>query len=273
MRSHKQAGLANGRVFWVALFLAWAIGLPAAVGADEPTAAADNSLSVKEYTDLGIPAIDKTWTADDYTKANKVLQEIVKTDATQLPRYNSAKSGVVFDRLTARENLPRIGDKQMAADTRLAEAANIMQTCIPTFLAYATPGKGLAVFDEEALKLGVFLLRAELVASLLADEVQQGDPDFAKDAKRMEGANQIKSGMATTAGGLIEMIADHKTVRGDVAVRSLAELKDLLPRACAHMLVEGRKNVKDQLTAAIAGETDAARKTAFEATLGALEQK
>src|SRR4051794_9837060 len=54
--------------------------------------AADESLDLKGYSDLGVPAIDKPWSGVELAAAAKVLIALAQKSPQQLPRYKSTRS-------------------------------------------------------------------------------------------------------------------------------------------------------------------------------------
>jgi hypothetical protein len=61
----------------------------------------DRSITVAEYTARGLPSLDKEWSTTDVKQAWEVLQALYAEDPALLPRYRSARSGPVFDKLLA----------------------------------------------------------------------------------------------------------------------------------------------------------------------------
>lgn len=65
----------------------------------------DQSLTEEEYAALGMPTHDRLWSDAEMAKAASVLQTLGQNAPEHLPRFNSKRSGKVFARLAARENL------------------------------------------------------------------------------------------------------------------------------------------------------------------------
>jgi hypothetical protein len=57
---------------------------------------ADDSLTAAEYMELGIPDPSDQWSAEEYVSGTGILGSIART---KLPRYQSSKSGLIFERL------------------------------------------------------------------------------------------------------------------------------------------------------------------------------
>jgi hypothetical protein len=228
-----------------------------------PVATPDHSLNLKQYRDLGFPAIDKAWTGADYAKACKVLDDLARKDPTKLPRYHSGTSGAVFDRMVAPDNLPSLSNHSTGAE-RMGVARDIMGGVVPAFTAYAKVSQAQATFDAEELKLGLFLLRGETCAALISADMLKSDPKIAQDQKRMGGIAKIKEGLAQSACGLIIVLTDHDSIRDAEALRAIGELKQVLGKAYPLLDSAGRKDIMEKLTGAIKAESVPARKAALQ---------
>ena len=87
---------------WIALFLALqfsGVAFGAGASGSLPTVPPDNSLTSKEYSDIGLPPLDIAWTSARYERAIGVLKKLTNEDLTKLPRHRSQKSGDVFEKL------------------------------------------------------------------------------------------------------------------------------------------------------------------------------
>jgi hypothetical protein len=84
----------------VGAFFAFGLWLTATSG-DVLVVPTDRSITVAEYTARGLPSLDKEWSTTDVKQAWEVLQALYAEDPALLPRYGSARSGPVFDKLLA----------------------------------------------------------------------------------------------------------------------------------------------------------------------------
>ena len=81
--------------------VALALGLGAAYSASKTPF--DESLSPNEYEKLGLPPVAEDWGAAQRTRARSVLRELVTVHPERLPRFESAVSGAVFQKLLDEE--------------------------------------------------------------------------------------------------------------------------------------------------------------------------
>src|SRR5215470_16523975 len=88
-----------GRILAVTLTLVLSCG---AVSSDAQVPP-DESLTIAEYIRLGMPDPRSDWTKEDRSAARSILRELAGKNPTQLPRFGSAHSGVLFERLVHEE--------------------------------------------------------------------------------------------------------------------------------------------------------------------------
>jgi hypothetical protein len=232
--------------------------------------APDHSLDLKGYLDLGLPAIEKAWTAAEYSQAGKVMDTLAKKDPTQLPRSGSARSGAVFSRLVDPANIFSLGNKAIPPYSRIETAGGIMQESVSLFRTYAGVSSPALCFDTELMKLGIYLLRQQETATLISDEILRSDLSVAQDPKRKDGHAQIRIGMGQTSCGLVQMLADSGTIRDQVAVRAAGELLPLLAQAYALLPPTEQDKVRQQLADAIQKGNGPDRKEALRSLQAAL---
>jgi hypothetical protein len=262
--SNRRISRLGAFILVLAGFVAMSMGQPRAQA--EPTPAPDNSLTLKEYIDAGVPAIDKPWTAGDYQKAGTTLADIAKKDPTKLPRLDSKNSGDLFAHIIAQKNLAGLTDKTVPVDTRIKMAETIT-AYVPIFAAYADAIKPNQTLDAETLKLGGFILRAELAAGQVVEEFIAAHPD----AKDNAGFKQARDGFAMTAGGVVEFMMDKDHIRKSEATRFAGELKGVLPDIVALFNADAQVIIKNQLKDAAAKEEDKDLKAALTDLLASLK--
>jgi hypothetical protein len=89
------------------------------VTADPPR---DESPTAQQYIERGLPAPDRTWSAEDLAQAAKVLGSFKAAEYANLPRYESPKSGAGFSRMVARENIDAFMKQGFRLSSRLAQS-------------------------------------------------------------------------------------------------------------------------------------------------------
>ena len=90
------------KLYCLAVFV---FGLGALAGADSqgPRIPPDESLTPAQYERIGFPPLAADWKAAERATARSILRGLVAENPEQLPRYASASSGTVFERLLVEE--------------------------------------------------------------------------------------------------------------------------------------------------------------------------
>ena len=157
--------------------------------------AEDPTLETSQYVLYGVPSPTRVWSSGDYALAAEAISKLYEEDPKLLPRLDSAKSGEVFDRLVASENLAVLRDETVPMATRGKAGAGF--------------GKGLgaitrlylqALADGEPLKREVLALQAQLLRYTVATRALAGTmaegiaPDDPARATRLAGFEKVKAG-------------------------------------------------------------------------------
>jgi hypothetical protein len=230
-----------------------------------PTPAPDNSLTVKDYVDAGVPPIDKAWMEDDYKKAETALSAIARTDPTQLPRFGSKRSGELFAHIISRKILDLLSDKAVPIDTRI-DNDWVMDACGPILDIYDRAGKPDRVFDVEQLELSGHIMRAQLAAAIAMNEF-----NAAHKKEEGPGMKQIRTQFATCATMTLNFMMNHASVRTTEAVRFAGQLKEFLPKLQGELLPEAQQQLKARLKKFAEGEGDKELKKALSELVLALK--
>jgi len=96
----------------------------------------DNSLTVEEYKNLGMPDYSKSWTLKDYQDAYNTLDLIKLKKPLSLPRKDSKISGPYFARMTDTDNLSFIYDESLTLNERaykIQEYINVQGSLINVY--------------------------------------------------------------------------------------------------------------------------------------------
>jgi hypothetical protein len=192
--------------------------------------AEDHSLNVEAYLQLGMPSPDRMWTSEDYSQAARVLKSIAEKDVHELPRYNSRTSGKLFERISSRENLATILDKNLSLDTRLPLAIGYVDGLKQTLMIYLEPSARGTILDAEMGELMGLMLRWSREVMDLANEFMASLPkDDSNLAVRQEGFARMKNGLVTTFNGAIISLGETNIYRTSVRIRLCGYLEETLP--------------------------------------------
>lgn len=160
-------------------FLALVLSLSCGASSGEPRVPPDESLTPRQYEQLGFPRLAANWTESDRTRARAVLRSLAEDRPAQLPRFASESSGTVFAKLIHEEfdrrgvlegeigSVP-VGElEQLESD----ELAQLIQGDALEGI-YAPESTGGLLFDRELVQFvsqrlaGAVALRSDLQAKI-----------------------------------------------------------------------------------------------------------
>ncbi|MCC7423853.1 MAG: hypothetical protein IT428_26610 [Planctomycetaceae bacterium] len=224
-------------------------GPPAVAGPKTyPVPPPDTSLSIDEYLKAGMPAPDREWHSVDMETADRILTSLTTTDYAALPRFQSSRSGAMFDRITSRDNLVLFKTDALPNELR-----------VPTFLAYYKSHNEIykrylsgyiqkKVTVNELIELSGSTLRG---SALLAELVNQFSPPLDKNdpnfATRSQGLTQAKRGLAITVGGALTMVSDTQNSPPSDRKRLLAALDETFPVILPELLEASQTEIVTRL--------------------------
>jgi hypothetical protein len=213
-----------------------------------------SSLGTKDFLDRGVPSPDRAWSAKDYSAATGALRGL-KPDA--YPLRGDPKSGPVFARFVADDNLAFSRNAKMPLDTRLPEAVEALGASRSLAGVYLEAFQKGAPLGPETLALFQYLFsEADAVLDLADAFILTLDPTDPKYAVRMQGAAKVVSGIGEMARGAVMTLAE-KTAYSLADLRSFAEgLRSSMPKLVARLDAEHRQEILDELTSARDAETD-----------------
>jgi hypothetical protein len=212
-----------------------------------PNGAADKSLTVDEYVNRGLPSPDKTWTAEDMAAGAKVLEEVAKADRYQLPRFESERSGKVFDRLVTPQDLDQFKDKSVPLETRSTQNNSYFRALIRHVKVYSDARKDNVVGDDELIELTKKLLRTctVLMDNLeeTASTIKKSDPSY---GVRMQGINQGRMGAVSLTAGSLNIIGNRE-VGPEGMKRLISAYQEILPPLVVALPPQNRSDVTQKL--------------------------
>jgi hypothetical protein len=195
-----------------------------------------------------MPAIDKPWSGDDMARAFSVLEAIFRNDPLQLPRFGSAKSGKMFERMTSREGLSYFRDRSLPIHTRLPQALTFHQSLNNIFKSYYAAFMRKTVSDTEVIELTCAALRVTLVMIELLDEffptLDKNDRSY---AVRVEGFEKAKTGATVAVTGMIIVLSEREVYRSSERIKLITSLEENLPRLLPHLPRGSQSDIAKQL--------------------------
>ncbi len=145
----------------------------------------DQSLSVSEYVDAGLPTPTDRWGVEEYAAAVRVLERLSQETAARLPRHLSEQSGSMFARLVATENLAHLRDTNRSVDERWDELSAFVPAVAPLQKIYASGDRYAREFVYEQIELRVLELETIAITSTIVQELasQFASTDFSSPSR------------------------------------------------------------------------------------------
>lgn len=223
--------------------------IPTAPASDSTSKAAaepptDKSLTLEEYIQLGVPAHDRIWSGNDMVQAAKTLVKIAQKGAGHLPRYQSEKSGEMFERLTADDNLDMSRNPSTPMDLRFPDTLNYMQSINQIFKLYLAAFNQHKVGDSELVELTGAILRVSVVMIKVINEfvptLDSNDPTY---PVRMDALKRIKNSMALVVTGNLQILSESHTYRPSELKRLLGYMQNTYPDILPMLPKDSRSKV------------------------------
>lgn len=208
----------------------------------------DRSLTIGEYITMGLPACNRTWTADDMVRATNALIAVEHAGSGRLPRCGSANSGAVFQRITAAENLEAFADRSLAVETRLSALLKYAQGANTIAKLYLLAFVRGATGDTEMIDMVGLQLRTTAVIVRVIDEfvptLDKSDPKY---AARMQGLATVRLGAAQLAEETLQTLTETHAYRKAELVRLLRYMEETFPAIVTAMEPDARQRLLARL--------------------------
>ena len=203
--------------------------------------AIDESHSRDKYSRLGLPARDKKWSGDDMLRAQKALASLAKDGYRSLPRYEDVESGEVFARLISPENLELFRSKDVALESRLAQAFIYYEASNQIIDVYRAAFVQKAASETELVELVGAQIRSTARILELIDEIlsarKEGDPNREIHEQSLE---LVKRGLGKIVSGSLELLALRERFRHGELARLLACMQESFPLIVPHLSLKAR---------------------------------
>lgn len=217
-----------------------------------------STLDVAAFMKRGVPSVDRPWSAKDYSDATGALRGL-KPDA--LPNLGDPKSGPVFARFVAEENLKFIRDESIPLDSRFPEAIELVGEGKKLLALYLDGEKHGTHLEPELLGLTAMMVtEAAAMLDLSGAFIKTLNPKDPKYGVRMEGAARMTRGASEVARGCLATFTE-KVTYSTVDRRTFAEaLRGPFPKLIASLAAADRQEISAKLAEVIADEKDATLK-------------
>jgi len=163
----------------------------------------DNSMPYHVYEELGVPSVESQWNSTQYETALGVLELIAEKDVTQLPRYNSKKSGALFHKLLELKDLPGV---TLTGEPEAGRTQRRIQSMLKLYLHGMKQNYWFGMEFANLFSLA-FENNAELISEItkVMNAIEEDDPTY---HTRVAGLQYMKNGMFTQYDGVLMILSD-----------------------------------------------------------------
>lgn len=241
---------------------------PSQVSPPAPPAVEDRSLGLAQYVELGIPSAEGSWDGEDYVLAAQALAAIAQKNPAELPRYRSTRSGPLFARLTAFENVDAIEKLEVAPLARVQLAGSVMEPVSQILMLYIGANATSGSFATEMIELQSFISHA---AAEMMEAIDRVPLTGIRNREAFEsGMAQIRTGLGSVVIGALTTLSERKVYSDEDRLRFLGTLKQDLPRLVPQLASTTQKEVPARLETLLADEPSPEVKRELEALRSAL---
>lgn len=196
----------------------------------------DNSLTLTNYTDIGIPSPDKIWTVTDYKVALKYLKELHKEDREGLPRKDSPLSGQLFERMVNIDNFQFMLEQDQSFQERFKSLEYIVNVPNELYMLYLEPSDSVQRNGGEVLSIIFFSMENNLLAFEFVDQIVKALPHLKKNDDFMIMYESIQESIGKSILKNIALIAeDYNTYDHKVLTQFTHKIVAWLPKAKAQI--------------------------------------
>ncbi len=140
------------------------------VACKRPGPTLDDSLTVAEYVQRGMPAPDKPWTGADRRNAAGIIADMIRLEPNKLPRYGSPNSGTLFAKFVERNALERCERGNQQVDEQMSCLLDLGEPLQTVTSAYVRAAKRELVTGREVVEL--FGMQLHIAAAMTVPALQ-----------------------------------------------------------------------------------------------------
>lgn len=195
-----------------------------------------------------MPVPDHVWSGSDLAKAASVLAAIAKEDGHCLPRYGSARSGTVFARMIAPENLISLQDRKTPINSRQSEALRFYQAAEQARTIYEGAYAKHAVSGRELVEMQGLSFRTMNVTLELADEsfqvLSRKDPSY---PMRLAGHEKVKRSGASIVSSGLDYLDREWRLQDSERLTLVERMVDIFPTLLLRLPPKSRSEIRVRL--------------------------
>jgi hypothetical protein len=211
----------------------------------------DSSLTPEAYRALGLSPFESNWTSLEMKAAAAQLESLAKSDPRQLPHYKSPRSGIVFERITSKDNLAALNDASMPLSIRLNAAADYSRAIDAVVRVYVAALSDKAVPGSDVTELYAAQLRScEAVMRYLEEflpTLSAGDPSY---PARMAALERVRVGLGEIVVGIVRALSEPRFFGVEARKRLVEYCSSTFDGIVPRLPLNARQTLLDQLTTA-----------------------
>ena len=150
----------------------------------------DYSLQLEQYREMGIADPSEVWDFDDIRTAHNSLSGIKWDKPYQLPRQDSEKSGVLFDRMVGLENMTFLQDDTLKLHEKAYYALEFLRMMERWRELYTNPIWKTQYYQRELVEININEVRVTQIMVEIADQIMESDDPV--DRILQEGVPTVK---------------------------------------------------------------------------------
>lgn len=202
------------KIYPLPLLAAAAVVLISASAGAQTSGAPDESLTIAEYQQMGVPSPEPIWGAEEYSAALSVFDGKAKS---ALPRHGSNRSNALFARMVAPENLlhsRRVSEiLEMGPEATQAALTRLIKYTeqVPALLMMYIDGTvEVQPYGAEVVRVCVYTLQTGRALFDLTYGFVDSQPEELQNSDGIRDAKKtMRDGLNQTMGGLLQMIQEE----------------------------------------------------------------
>ena len=224
----------------------------------------DNSVETSIFYEMRLPDIEQVWTAEEYKKALKLIENIKKEDKYSLPRSGSPYSAEVFAQVVNPKNLAILEDRTLPMEKRLYNMQVYSSFPSQLMSIYREPLANTERFGKEIIDIYFFAIQfSNKAVGIVNDAIAtnytgltKSDLDHAMEVVQDYHDNIVEE--------LLELFITKKERYDQQLLDNLSnELVGFLPEVWPQLSVQQQKALKADVKKLSKDKSHRARRKAF----------
>jgi hypothetical protein len=176
------------------------------------------------------------------------LQALAAKSPEQLPRFGSTRSGPMFDRIVARDNLEFFRSRSVPLASRLPDSLNYLQSLNTILKEYTSARVANNVAGIDLIELlGAQLSVAEVELELVDEFVPTLSKDDPKYPVRMAGLDKMRQGLAEMLSGTITTLTEAQAYDVGSRTKLATYCRETFPNIAPKLTASSRQELLRRL--------------------------